>query len=165
MKPVAVAKDPSTLPRFFEVLLVRFGDCFDDREGTAMKRLMGGTGIALAAMIAMAGPAFADDCTNASRNAHAPGAGAQLIIDTNSGNIEWASAGVQQRIDRGLIDPSTGAGFHGLIGLDFNSDGVVDVTTYIVGPNGALPETAQNNGSPCHGVTSIETYLSQCLPA
>src|SRR5207244_2586149 len=125
-----------------------------------MKRLIGGTGVALAAMFAMAGPAFAHDCTNASKDAHAPGAGGQLIIDTNSGNIEWASAGVQQRIAQGLIDPNTGAGFHGLIGLDFNSDGVVDATTYIVGPNGALPETAQNNGSPCHGVTSLDTYFS-----
>lgn len=109
-------------------------------------------------------PAFAQDCTNASKDANAPAAGVQLVIDTNTGDIEWASAGLQQRIANGTVDPNTGAGFHGLIGLDFNSDGVVDATTYIVGPDGALPENARDSGSPCHGVTSLETYFLECLP-
>jgi hypothetical protein len=129
-----------------------------------MKRLLAGIGVALVAVVSTAGTAFAHDCTNASKDAHAPGAGVQIIIDTNSGSFEWASAGVLQRIADGTIDPSTGAGFHGLIGLDFNSDGVADATTYIVGPDGALPENAQESGSPCHGVTSLDTYFSQCLP-
>lgn len=135
------------------------------RSGRDVKKLLGGFAVAGVAVVSMGGPAFAHDCTNASKDAHAPAAGVQLIIDTKTGTIEWASAGVLHRITNGTIDPNTGAGFHGLIGLDFNSDGIVDATTYIVGPNGALPENAQNNGSPCHGVTSLETYFSQCSPA
>jgi len=126
-----------------------------------MKKVLVSLGVAVATVGLVSGPAFAGDCTNASKP---PAAGVQIIIDTNAGSIEWASAGVQQRIASGIIDPATGAGFHGLLGLDFDSDGVVDATTYIVGPNGALPENAQNSGSPCHGVTSLETYFTQCLP-
>lgn len=129
-----------------------------------MKRLLVMAGVpVIVAGLGMT-PAFAHDCTNASKNANAAAAGVQLVIDTSTGDIEWASAGIQQRIANGTVDPATGAGFYGLIGLDFNSDGVVDATTYIVGPAGALPENAQDSGSPCHGVTSLETYFSECLP-
>lgn len=128
-------------------------------------KVLSAFGVTVLATMSMAGTAFAHDCTNASKDAHAPAAGVQIIIDTNTGEFEWASAGVLQRIADGTIDPITGAGFHGLVGLDFNSDGLVDATTFIVGPDGALPENAQNSGSPCHGVTSLETYFTECLPA
>ena len=126
-------------------------------------KLLGAIGVAVIGMMTMTGSAFAHDCTNASKDAHNPGAGVQGIFDTNTGTFEWLSTGLQQRVDSGLVDLNTGAGFHGLIGLDFNSDGVADVVTYLVGPASELPQTAQNNGSPCHGVTSLDTYFTQCL--
>lgn len=128
-----------------------------------MNKVIGGVGIAVIGMMAMTGSAFAHDCTNASKDANNPAAGVQAIVDTNTGTFEWLSAGLQQRVSSGLVDLNTGAGFHGLIGLDFNSDGVVDAVTYLVGPASELPQTAQNNGSPCHGVTSLDIYFSQCV--
>jgi hypothetical protein len=117
--------------------------------------------IAAGALMLSAGGAFAHQCTNASRNTHNPGAGAQLILNEND-EIVWLSKGLQSRIDRGLVDPDTGAGFHGLVGFDLDGDGVADVSTYIVGPEDELPESAQFNGSPCHGVVFIGDYFG-CL--
>jgi hypothetical protein len=63
-------------------------------------------------------------------------------------------------VNNGIIDPETGEGFHGLIGLDFDGDQTVDVMTYHVGPDGdALPETAIDNGSPDHGIVDIGTVV------
>ena len=53
-----------------------------------------------------------------------------------------------------------GVGFHGLIGLDLDSDGATDVSTYIVGPNDELPNQAQQNGAQCHGVINIGEFFS-----
>ena len=50
-----------------------------------------------------------------------------------------------------------------VVGLDFDGDGVTDVSTYIVGPGDELPASAQSNGDPCHGVTSIETFFAECV--
>ena len=99
-----------------------------------------------------ASPALASDCTNASKPAQA---GVQVIIGPDD-TIEWTTPGVAVRIDHGLIDPNTGAGFHGLVGFDIDGDGQADVSTYIVGPNDALPEVAQITGAACHGIVPIE---------
>jgi hypothetical protein len=71
---------------------------------------------------------------------------------------------VQKRIDQGLIDLSTGEGFHGQIGLDFDGDGAVDVSSFIVGPEDEVPVQAQQNGAACHGIVNIGDFFG-CLAA
>jgi hypothetical protein len=128
-------------------------------EGYEMlHKTLAGIGVSTLATVAMGGTAFADHCTNIQRDEHDPSKGVQVIIDasTEEGTIEWANPGVLNRVSNGLIDPETGEGFHGLVGLDFDGDGTVDAMTYLVGPEGdALPETAINNGSPDHGIVHI----------
>ena len=106
------------------------------------------------ASLALATTALATDCTNASKPA---AAGVQVVINLQTGEIEWTTQGVAQRIARGAIDPATGEGFHGLLGFDFDGDGVVDVSTWDgVGPTGhEIPVQAQVNGPADRGVTSI----------
>jgi hypothetical protein len=113
----------------------------------------------VAALLA-AGPVLADHCTNADKNA---AAGVQVVIDIATGQIVFVSNGLQHRIDQGLVDPNTGEGFSGLIGFDLDGDGVADLTTFIVGPNFAIPEQAQLNGAPCHGIISIEAFFTECV--
>jgi hypothetical protein len=121
-----------------------------------MRKALAGIGVAALATVAMGGTAFADHCTNIQRDLHDPSKGVQVVINATDGSIESANAGVVNRIGQGLIDPATGEGFHGHVGLDFDGDGTVDVMTYIVGPEGdALPETAINNGSPDHGIVGL----------
>jgi hypothetical protein len=124
------------------------------------RRAVAAAAISAGTLIAMAGPAFADHCTNASRNANNPTAGAQVILGDN-GEIISATNGVVNRIDQGLIDPNTGEGFHGIISFG----GVA--STYIgVGPTGdALPDQAINNGPACKGITDLGTYFTECVPA
>ena len=92
-----------------------------------------------------------------------PEAGAQAIINFVTGEVEVVTEGLQRRIDQGLVDPATGEGFHGLFGFDFNGDGIVDATSYIVGPDDHIPGLAQFNGPACHGVTNIGVFFSQCV--
>lgn len=115
---------------------------------------------AATALVLSAGPSLAHECMNASKQNQA--AGVQVVINANTGEIVWTTPGLANRLDRGLVSPD-GVGFHGLVGLDFDGDGVVDVATYIVGPDDEVPDNAQSNGDPCHGVTSIETFFSQCV--
>ena len=120
-----------------------------------------GVAAATSALVVLAGaPAVAHECVNASKK---PGAGAQLIIDANTDEVVWVSRGLQNRIDRGIVDFETGEGFSGLVGLDFDGDGKADVTTWIVGPEGEIPTKAQFNGKPCKGVTNIETWFAECF--
>ena len=79
------------------------------------------------------------------------------------GQIERSTPGLAKRLANGLIDPDTGEGFHGLIGFDFDGDGDVDFSTYIVGPNDEIPLLAQFNGPACRGITNIGVYLSECV--
>ena len=125
-----------------------------------MRKAVVGLGIAGLATLAMGGTAFADHCTNIERDTHDPSKGVQVVINETDGSIEWANAGVVNRVGQGLIDPATGEGFHGIVGLDLDGNGTVDVVTYIVGPEGdALPDTAVNNGSPNHGIVPLYTVL------
>ncbi|NUT35332.1 MAG: hypothetical protein HOV79_19945 [Hamadaea sp.] len=111
-----------------------------------------------AATILTAVPAAAHECVNASKKQTA---GVQVVIDVNTGQAVWFSHGLQQRIDRGLVDPDTGEGFRGLVGFDLNGDGVTDVSTYIVGPEMEIPQQAQFNGPACHGVTNVGVFFQR----
>jgi hypothetical protein len=121
------------------------------------------TSAAAAGALLLAAPAaVAHQCVNASKPQDA---GVQLIVDvsTEEGSVSWVSAGLQKRIDRGLVDFETGAGFHGIVGLDFDGDGIVDVSTYIVGPNSEIPLPAQFNGATCKGIVNIGTFFAECM--
>jgi hypothetical protein len=121
-----------------------------------------GVSAAILASVAFAGTAFADHCTNIQRDTHDPSKGVQVVINANDGSIESANAGVVNRVNQGLIDPATGEGFRGNLGLDLDGDGTADVMTYMVGPEGdALPETAIQNGSPDHGIVDIGSVLPE----
>ena len=126
-----------------------------------MRRVVRPVVLGVMASFLLASTALASHCVNASKN---QAAGAQVVIDFTTGEIAW-STGVVQRIDQGLIDPATGEGYRGLIGIDLDGDGAVDVSTWIgVGPDGlAIAEQAQENGPACRGVTDIETYFAECL--
>jgi hypothetical protein len=114
----------------------------------------------IAAAVLTAGPALAGHCMNANKNQQA---GVQAVLDLNTFQIVFVSNGLQHRIDQGLVDLNTGEGFSGLIGFDLDSDGVADVTTFIVGPTFAIPEQAQTNGAACHGIISIEAFFTECV--
>ena len=126
---------------------------------TVRRIFLGAVTLMTAALLA-AGPVLAGHCTNADKNA---AAGVQAVIDVNSGQIVWISNGLQSRIDQGVVNLATGEGFSGLIGFDLDGDGVVELSTFLVGPNFALPEQAQLNGAPCHGIISIEAFFTECV--
>jgi len=107
--------------------------------------------------------ALAFECTNVSKND--PAAGAQIVFGADDEPI-FVSKGLQNRISKGLVDPETGEGFHGLIAFDFDGDGVADASTYIgVGPDGEIPLNAQFNGPACRGMTNLGIYFSECVDA
>jgi hypothetical protein len=124
-----------------------------------IRRLLLGVVTFLALVALAAGPVLAGHCTNADKN---PAAGVQVTINLVTGQIT-VSSGLQQRIDQGIVDPITFEGFSGLAGFDVTGDNVADLTTYIVGPNFEIPPQAQLNGATCHGVVSIEAFLTDCL--
>lgn len=120
------------------------------------------TAIAVPAVLAVtAGTASAHECINASKQNQA--AGVQIVISDDG--IEWISDGLQRRIDKGLVDLETGEGFHGLIGFDIDGDGVADLSTWIVGPTGEIPDAAQDNGAECEGIVDVEYYFTNCVEA
>lgn len=127
-----------------------------------MRRMLRAILLGAAASLMLASTALASHCVNASK---APGAGAQLILNAVTGEIVWTTTGLTARIEQGLVDPSNGEGFHGLLGLDFDGDGNADITVwYGVGPGGfEVPEAAQLNGPACRGVTNVETFLAECV--
>lgn len=129
-----------------------------------MRRIIAGAAAAIALSLVLATSALAMDCANASKN---QAAGVQVVFGTNAGGIVWISNGLQRRIDQGLVDPLTGAGFHGLIGLDLDGNGEADVSSWAgVGPDGTeIPDNAQENGPACHGLTNLFVYLTTCVEA
>jgi hypothetical protein len=130
-----------------------------------MRRPIAATFLGVVTALAIASSTLAMDCTNASKSD--PTAGAQIVIDATTGNVVWISKGLAERLARGVVDPSSGEGFHGLIALDLDGDGIADVSTWVgVGPDGEeIPLTAQINGPACRGLTSIGIYLRECLAA
>ena len=119
--------------------------------------------VALVLSILIAAPAFAFECINASKKNQA--AGAQVVFGPDD-EVLYISAGLQNRIEQGLVDFDTGEGFHGLIAFDVDGDGVADASTWIgVGPDGEIPLNAQLRGPACRGLTNIGIYFEQCLGA
>ncbi|GAB3619325.1 hypothetical protein GCM10027417_05850 [Glutamicibacter endophyticus] len=124
------------------------------------KRVALGIAAIPAVLMLVAGSALAHECVNASKVNQA--AGVQVVIDDESGEVVWATRGVLNRIAQGIINPETGEGFSGLIGFDVNGDQVADLATWIVGPNGEIPQQAQYGGATCSGVVNIEVWFEQC---
>jgi hypothetical protein len=119
--------------------------------------------LGIVASLAIASSALGHECTNASKND--PAAGAQILIGP-TGEIVWTTEGLANRLAQGVIDPDTGAGFHGLIAFDANGDGTADYSTWIdVGPDGEVPLVAQLSGPACRGLTNLFIYFSECLGA
>jgi hypothetical protein len=130
-----------------------------------VKRAVAGVVGVAGATVLLAAPAFAHECTNASKNANNPAAGAQLVFGAND-EVLFISTGLANRVERGLVDFDTGEGFHGLIAFDIDGDGVADASTWIgVGPDGEVPLEAQFRGPACRGLTNIGIYFEQCLGA
>ena len=116
-------------------------------------------GLAVTSSIVLAAaPALAHECVNASKPV---AAGVQVVIGPTG--VAWSTPGLANRFAHGLVDPDTGEGFHGLIGFDFDGDGVVEFSTYIVGPDDEIPLLAQFNGPACRGITNVEVYFSECV--
>lgn len=124
------------------------------------RRIATGALATVAALTLSAGPALAHECINPNKQAVA---GAQIVFGETE--ILYISKGLQNRIDQGLVDLDSGEGFSGLIGFDMDGDGVGDLTTWIVGPTGEIPESAQYNGAACYGVINIDDWFEECMPA
>ena len=114
-------------------------------------------GLALTLMLATSALAF--ECTNLSKP---PAAGTQVVFGPE-GEIVWISRGLERRVEQGLVDPDSGEGFHGLVGFDFDGDGVVDASTYIVTPDSEIPLEAQFAGPACRGLSNLGIFFTQCL--
>ena len=129
-----------------------------------MRQIISGAITAVAMSLVLATSALATDCANASKSSQS--AGIQVLLGPGSEPVVL-SKGLQHRIDQGLVDPDTGEGFHGLIGFDFDGDGVADVSTWAgVGPLGeGVPHNAQENGPACKGLTNVFVYLTTCVEA
>jgi len=128
----------------------------------SMRRPITATILGILTSLAIASSALATDCVNASKSDQS--AGAQVIVDGTNGEVVWTTTGLAHRLEQGLIGPD-GDGFHGVIGFDFDGDGIVDASTwYGVGPDGhEIPEGAQLNGPACRGLTNIGIYFTECL--
>jgi hypothetical protein len=100
------------------------------------------------------------ECSNVSKSD--PTAGAQVVIGP-AGEILFVTPGLASRIERGMVDPETGEGFHGQVALDIDGDGVADFSIFMVGPSGEIPLQAQLNGPACRGLTNLGLYFEQCL--
>jgi hypothetical protein len=120
--------------------------------------------VAFVLSILIAAPALATECFNASKKNQA--AGAQIVLGPGD-EILYTTPGLEKRIERALVDPDSGEGFHGILGFDFDGDGVVDFSTWFgVGPDGEeIPLQAQLRGPACRGLTNIGIYFEQCLGA
>jgi len=127
-----------------------------------MRRSVTATLLGIVASLSIASAALGHECTNASRGD--PGAGAQALIDWNTGQILWLSEGLANRLANGVVDPNTTEGFHGLIAFDATGDGIADFSTWIgVGPDGEVPLVAQLSGPACTGVTNLFVYFTVCV--
>jgi hypothetical protein len=113
------------------------------------------------ASLLIASSALGHECVNASKSDQA--AGAQALIDANTGEIIWITEGLANRLTKGVVDPVTGEGLHGLIAFDATGDGIADFSTWVaVGPDGEVPLVAQLSGPACKGLTNLFLYFTVC---
>jgi hypothetical protein len=127
-----------------------------------MRRPMTAMVLAIITSLVIASSAFAHECTNASKSD--PGAGAQALIDANTGEVIWLTEGLATRLAMGIVDPNTAEGFHGLVAFDATGDGIADYSTWIgVGPDGEVPLVAQLSGPACRGLTNLFLYFTVCV--
>jgi hypothetical protein len=127
-----------------------------------MRRPITAAFLGVVASLAIASSALAHECINASKSDQ--GAGAQALIDANTGEILWITEGLANRLAQGVVDPVTGEGLHGLIAFDGNSDGIADFSTWVeVGPDGEVPLVAQLSGPACRGLTNLFLYFTVCV--
>ena len=126
-----------------------------------MRRPLTAVVLGIVTSLLIASSALAHECTNASKSD--PAAGAQALIDANTGEILWTTEGLANRLARGVVDPVTSEGFHGLIAFDATGDGIADFSTWIeVGPDGEVPLVAQLSGPACRGLTNLFIYFTAC---
>jgi hypothetical protein len=112
------------------------------------------------ASLVLASSALGHECINASKSDQ--GAGAQALIGP-TGEVVWMTEGLANRLEQGLIDPDTTEGFHGLIAVDVDGDGIADFSTWLdVGPDGEIPLVAQLSGPLCKGLTNLFIYFTEC---
>ena len=82
-----------------------------------MTRMLVGSVAVATALIASAGSALATECANADKPVDA---GVQVVIGPEG--VVWATPGLEKRFGKGLVDPATGEGFHGLVGFDVDGE-------------------------------------------
>lgn len=123
-----------------------------------MRRAAVTTFAAVSAVALGAAPVMAHQCVNPDKQ---PGAGAQVIFNEATGAMTFANAGIEKRFLSGV---TTQESFRGLIGFDFDGDGNVDGTTWIVGKYGEIPQQAQQAGADCHGVLNFDAWFA-CMEA
>jgi hypothetical protein len=127
-----------------------------------MRRPITAAFLGIVASLAIASSALAHECINASKSDQA--AGAQALIDSNTGEILWITEGLANRLAKGVVDPVTGEGLHGLIAFDATGDGIADFSTWVeVGPDGEIPLVAQLSGPACRGLTNLFLYFTVCV--
>lgn len=125
---------------------------------TRTRRLAAVT-VGMLASLIIATSVMAHECVNANKPVLA---GVQVVFGFD-GQIVWLSDGLARRIERGVVDPETGEGFHGLVGFDIDGDSNADISTYLVGPDGEIPLEAQLRGPACKGITNLFVYFEQCM--
>lgn len=126
-----------------------------------MTRRMVAVVAGVVASLLIASSALAFECSNASKP---PSSGAQIVFAADFQTILYITPGLQERLERGIVDVASGEGFHGLLGVDLDGDGAADVSIYFgVGPDGEIPLDAQFRGPACRGLSNIGIILSQCL--
>jgi hypothetical protein len=127
-----------------------------------MRRPITATVLGIVTSLLIASSALGHECTNASKSD--PAAGAQALIDANTGEVIWMTEGLATRLAMGVVDPNTAEGFHGLIAFDATGDGIADFSTWIgVGPDGEIPLVAQLSGPACRGLTNLFLYFTVCV--
>ncbi len=127
-----------------------------------MRRPITAAFLGIVASLAIASSALATECINASKSDQA--AGAQALIDANTGEVIWMTEDLANRLAQGVVDPVTGEGLHGLIAFDATGDGIADFSTWIeVGPDGEIPLVAQLSGPACRGLTNLFLYFTVCV--
>ena len=125
-----------------------------------MRRPITATILGIVASLAIVSSALAHECINVSKSDQA--AGAQVLIGP-TGEVVWMTEGLAHRLEKGLIDPVTTEGFHGLFAVDVDGDGTADFSTWIdVGPDGEIPQVAQLNGPLCKGLTNLFIFFTEC---